>query len=164
MAILNPDHLFEQAEKLIAPQPAGRPRQVDVRRAISSACYGLFHFMMTEVADEFIGVTQRTSDRYALVYRSINHNVLKELCNAAKKRTPPPKYVPYFPAGGFDQNIQASAAALVDLQEKWHIADYNPRPRVSTSEAKLAIGTARSAVQSFQRANLEGRQAFLTLK
>lgn len=70
--------------------------------------------MLTEVADEFIGVTQRTSDRYALVYRSINHNILKELCNAVKKRTPPAKYAPYFPAAGFDQNIQASAAAAVD--------------------------------------------------
>src|ERR1700689_1982552 len=32
-AILNADRLFEEASKLITP-PAGRPRQVDVRRAI----------------------------------------------------------------------------------------------------------------------------------
>jgi hypothetical protein len=163
MAILNPDHLFEQAEKLIGPSPAGRPRQVDVRRAISSAYYGLFHFVLTEVADEFVGVTQRASDRYALVYRSINHNIFKQLCSETKKTAPSAKYAPYFPAGGFDQDIQAFAAGVVDLQEKRHIADYNPQPRLSTSEARLAIGTARSAVLSFRRADLERRKAFLTL-
>lgn len=94
MAILNPDHLFEQAEKLIGPPPAGRPRQVDVRRAISSAYYGLFHFILTEVADEFVGVTQRASDRYALVYRSISHAIFKQLCSETKKAMPSAKYAP----------------------------------------------------------------------
>src|SRR5215216_7618181 len=43
VAILNPEHLFDQAEKLILSPPAGRPRQVDIRRAISAAYYGVFH-------------------------------------------------------------------------------------------------------------------------
>jgi hypothetical protein len=39
LAILNPEHLFEQAEKLVIPPPAGPPRQVDIRRAVSAAYY-----------------------------------------------------------------------------------------------------------------------------
>jgi uncharacterized protein (UPF0332 family) len=163
MAILNPEHLLEQAEKLVAPPAAGPPRQVDLRRAISSAYYGLFHFALTEVADEFVGATQRTSSRYTLVYRSIDHRALKELCNEVRKQTPPSKYAAYLPAGGFDQNVQIFAAAAVDLQEKRHNADYNPQQRYTTFDAKLAIETARNAVLSFQRANLELRKAFLTL-
>jgi uncharacterized protein (UPF0332 family) len=54
VAILNPDQLFEQAEKLIAI-PAGRPRQVDIRRAISSAYYAIFHAIITAAADQFVG-------------------------------------------------------------------------------------------------------------
>jgi hypothetical protein len=49
------------------------------------------------------------------------------------------------------------------LQEKRHIADYNPQPRLSTSDATLAIGAARNAVLSFRRADVERRSAFVTL-
>jgi uncharacterized protein (UPF0332 family) len=162
MAILNAEHLFAQAERLVVP-PAGPPRQVDLRRAISSAYYGPFHFVLTALADEVVGVTQRTGSRYALVYRSVDHRQLKDLCQDVRKQTPPSKYVAYLLAGGFDQSIQIFAAAAVDLQERRHNADYNPQRRYTTFDAKLAIATARSAVQSFQRANLERRKAFLTL-
>jgi len=160
---LNPDHLIEQAERLIAPPPAGPPRQVDLRRAISAAYYGVFHFCLTVAADEFVGVTQRATSRYALVYRSIDHKILRDLCVEAKKQTPPVKFLPYFPSGGFDANIQAFSAAAIELQEKRHLADYSPMPRFRTSDAKLAVSTARSAVQRFQAASEEHRKAFLTL-
>lgn len=160
---LNPDHLLEQAEKLVAPPPAGAPRQVDLRRAISSAYYGLFHLCLTAAADEFVGVTQRASSRYALIYRSIDHKTLKDLCIEARKSRPPAKYVPYFPTGGFDDYVQVFSTAVVELQEKRHQADYNPQTRFRTSDAKLVIGTARNAIDCFRAANEEHRKAFLTL-
>jgi hypothetical protein len=52
MAILNPKHLLDQAARLIIPPPAGPPRQVDVRRAISSAYYGAFHATLIAAASE----------------------------------------------------------------------------------------------------------------
>jgi hypothetical protein len=159
----NPDHSFEQAEKLVAPPSAGPPRQVDLRRAISAAYYGVFHFCLAAAADEFVGATQRGTSRYTLVYRSIDHKTLKDLCAEAKKPTPPAKYLPYIPLGGFGSNIQAFATAAIELQEKRHLADYNPEPRFRTSDAKLAVGTARSAVHRFQTADEEHRKAFLTL-
>jgi len=158
-----PDHLYEQAEKLVAPPPAGPPRQVDLRRAISAAYYRLFHFCLTAAADEFVGVGQRVTTRYALVYRSIDHKTLRDLCAEAKKQTPPAKYAPYVPTGGFDPNIQAFSTAAIDLQEKRNRADYNPELRFRTSDAKLAISAARSAVQRFRTAGEEHRKAFLTL-
>lgn len=163
MARPNPDHLFEQAEKLIAPSSAGPPRQVDLRRAISAAYYGLFHFCLAAAADEFVGVTQRATSRYTLVYRSIDHKTLKDLCAEAKKPTPPAKYLPYFPIGGLGSNIQAFATAAIELQEKRHLADYHPQPRFKTSDAKLAVSTARSAVRRFEAADEQHRKAFLTL-
>jgi hypothetical protein len=132
---------------------------VDLRRAISSAYYGLFHFTLTSLADEFVGVTERATSRYVLVYRSIDHRTLREVCSEVQKPNPPQRYAPYFPSNGFGPNIQAFATVAVELQE----ADYNPQPRFRTSDAKLAIATARSAVRRFQRAHVERRKAFLTL-
>src|ERR1700676_3334710 len=57
-AVLDPNHLFEQANKLITIQ-VGPPRQVDIRRAISAAYYATFHATITAAADQFIGVTSR---------------------------------------------------------------------------------------------------------
>lgn len=105
----------------------------------------------------------RGTGRYALVYRSIDHKAFKELCEEAKKQTPSRKYVPYFPAHGFGANVQAFSTAAIELQEKRHAADYNPQPRFRTSDAKLLIGAARSAVQRFQAADGEHRNTFLTL-
>jgi hypothetical protein len=86
VAILNPDHLFEQADKLVGPS-AGRPRQVDVRRAISAAYYAIFHAIITAAVDQFIGITNRDQSRYGLVYRSVNHAWFRDLCKEVQKLT-----------------------------------------------------------------------------
>lgn len=163
MAVLDPVHLFEQAETLVAAPQAGPPRQVNVRRAISTAYYGVFHFIMSAAADEYVGKTKRGTPAYTLAYRSIDHRALKELCEEVKKPTLKPRYQRFAPATGFGANLQAFASAFVELQEKRHAADYDPSIRVKTSDAQVAITTARSAVRRFTKASATRRRAFLTL-
>jgi uncharacterized protein (UPF0332 family) len=162
LAILSPSHLFEQAEKLVAAPPAGPPRQVDLRRAISSAYYGVFHATLTAAADEFVGRTNRSDARYALIYRSIDHRMLKQVCSEAQKQLPSRPFVPYFPKSGLGPHIQAFAAAVINLQEKRNSADYDPLVRFSTADAKLLIEEARTALERFTNADQALRRAFLT--
>jgi hypothetical protein len=161
VAILNPDHLFEQADKLISP-PAGRPRQVDVRRAISAAYYAIFHATMTAAVDQFIGVTNRDRSRYGLAYRSVNHAWLRDLCKEIQKTTLSNRLKSYAPTQGFDRNITAFAAAVVELREKRHSADYDVMIRMNRSDAALAIATARAALNRFDMASELQRTAFLS--
>lgn len=163
MAILNADHLFEQADKLASSSAVGRPRQVDLRRAISAAYYGLFHFCLAAVADEFVGVTRRTSRRYELVYRSIDHRTFRDVCEEAVKPTPKAAFQPYFPANGLGGDIQAFSFAGIELQRLRHSADYAPLPRFGTADSKEAIKLARDAVRRFDAAPEENRKTFLTL-
>jgi uncharacterized protein (UPF0332 family) len=162
VAILNPEHLLEQAERLIEPPPAGPPRQVDIRRAISSAYYAVFHATLAAAADEFIGV-MRTDRRYGLVYRSIDHRAFAELCTEASRSRPTARYARYSPEAGFVENIQAFASTALELQEKRHSADYDPTIRVRTADAKLAIGAARSALRRYGEASENLRKSFLAL-
>lgn len=162
MAILNPDQLFEQAEKLIAI-PAGRPRQVDIRRAISSAYYAIFHAIITAAADQFVGVTNRDESRYGLVYRSVDHGWLRRLCEEVQKPALSAKFRRYAPKAGFSPNVVAFAAAAVDLQEKRHFADYDVMIRMNRSDAVLAISTARAALARFNGAGQVDKLAFLSL-
>lgn len=163
MPVLNPDHLFEQAEKLVATPVAGAPRQADIRRAISAAYYGVFHAILTQAADQFVGKTKRAKSQYGLVYRSVDHRWLRELCDNAKKANPPAKYAPHLPTNGLGPNVAAFAAAVTELQEKRHAADYDPMIKMKTADALVAVRTARSALRRFSRASSSRRQAFLSL-
>lgn len=162
MAILNPEHLFEQADKLIAP-PVGRPRQADIRRAISAAYYGIFHGVITKAVDQFVGITNRDKAHYGLAYRSLSHSRLREVCNGIQKSTPPSKYRPYVPVAGFGSDIIALADAVEVLQEKRHPADYDVMIRMNRSDAAVAIATARAALARLDKAPQQEQLAFLSL-
>lgn len=163
MPVLNPDHLLEQADRLLAPSGGGAPRQVDLRRAISNAYYAVFHAVVTEAADDLVGKSHRHTPRYALVYRSVAHRSLAELCKDIAKTKLPGKYSIHEPAGGFGPDLQSFAATVIQLQEKRHEADYDPLVRVRRSDAALAIATGREALVLFRRANVARRRAFLSL-
>jgi hypothetical protein len=163
MAILNPEHLLEQAERLAAPPPAGAPRQVDLRRAVSSGYYALFHFLLAAAADEFIGANARSTPRYALLYRNIEHASLRHICAEVQKSTPRPKLRAYFPEGGFHRNIRGFGRIAVELQTKRHDADYDPLARFTTLDVRVIVGEARAAITAFKSAPGNERLMFLTL-
>ncbi len=163
MTVLNPDHLLDQADRLTAPPGVGAPRQADLRRAISSAYYGVFHAVVTEAADTFVGKTLRHTPRYELVYRSVHHRSLREVCEDVVKPKLPAKYLRYVPKGGFGPDLIALATAVTELQEKRHSADYDPLFRVRTSDAVLAVATGRTALVRLRSANRTRRKAFLSL-
>jgi hypothetical protein len=142
---------------------AGAPRQADLRRAISTAYYGLFHRLLTAAADTFVGVTKRTTAEYGRVYRSIDHRALRELCQDLRKPALPARYGPHVPPKGLGKNIAAMATAFLEMQDKRHAADYDPLARFRLSDAQIAIRTARKAVQLFEKASATRRRVFLAL-
>lgn len=161
MAIPNPDHCFEQAERLV--EGAGRPRQVDLRRAVSNAYYGLFHAILTAAADEAVGTTLRSTPSYSLAYRSVDHRALRALCAEIQKPTLASKYRRYVPTGGFSRFMREFAASVVELQDSRYAADYDPLSFLSRSDALLAVRTARRAMGRFRRAQARSRKTFLAL-
>jgi hypothetical protein len=163
MATLNPDQLLAQAERLIRAPPAGPPLQVDVRRAISAAYYSVFHAVLTAAANAVVGGTKRTSAHYVLVYRSVDHRRLRELCDVARRPLVPPKYIGHVPSGGFGEDVRTFAALASELQEKRHTADYDPGIIVRTADASLAISNARAALRHWNAAPTDARNSFLML-
>ena len=164
MAVLVPDHLFDQAGQLAsAPSGGGVRRQADLRRAISSAYYGVFHAILTEAADVFVGKTLRHTPRYALLYRSIDHRSLRGVCEQVVKQSLSAKYLPYEPRGGFGSDLRSLATAVIDLHEKRLSADYDPRFRATRSDALLAVARGRAALDRFKSARATQRKTFLAL-
>jgi uncharacterized protein (UPF0332 family) len=163
---INSAHLIEQAELLRdSRQTGGLLRQANRRRAISTAYYAVFHFLLTAVADEFVGKGGRRSSRYALVYRSIDHNDVKTLCEIARKDEirADSKYFKYVPEDGFGPSIKEFATLTLELREKRHEADYDPSYWAKLADVNAAIEAARTAIEKFPRAGTKRRKAFLSL-
>ena len=163
MAVIWHDHLLDQARELSKVPVAGAPRQADLRRAISNCYYAVFHMTATAVADLLVGNTKRTTTEYGLAYRAINHKALKELALELQKPTPTARLARHIPAGGLGASFVAFAAVVPDLQEKRHMADYDPLQKVSLLDTQLAIRAAESAIASFEAAPATSKYAFAAL-
>ena len=163
MTAPRPDHFLDQAERLAASPGPGSPRQADLRPAISTAYYGVFHFLIASVANELVGSRHQSTARYRLVYRSIDHSTIRAICNDASKRPLPARYAGLLTSAGFGIDIRRFSLSPVELQQKRHRADYDPMPRFNSGDARVAIGTARGAIAAFQAAPTAERRLFLTL-
>lgn len=163
MSVPDPDHLLDQADRLIASTGGGTARQVDLRRAISSAYYALFHAVVTEATDDLVGRAHRQTPRYMLAYRSVDHRTLRRLCEDIAKQNLPNRYSRFAPEGGFGPDLQFFARALTDLQDSRYLADYDPLFRATRSNASRIVKRGRDALGRFRDANRTLRRAFLTL-
>jgi hypothetical protein len=119
---------------------------------MSAAYYAVFHAIASAAADTVVPANKRTTEQYTRVYRSINHGPLRDLCKRVRERKL-----------DFGNDIRLFAAAVADLREKRHSADYDPLFKAFRSDTMLAIDTARSAITLFQNAPAEERTQFLSL-
>jgi hypothetical protein len=152
----DPTHLLQQADALAA-EAAGP--QTHFRRAISTAYYALFHLILTAAADMVVGPGDRTSARYAFVYRSVDHGRLRSVSQNLSGTNPD---VPFVPPGGFGR-IAEFARVVGNLLELRNQADYDPSRDFTQREAQGVISDARLAIVWFQEGSNEQREAFLTL-
>lgn len=113
--------LLAQAEQLANLDP-GKPKQANLRRAISSAYYALFHLL----AAECVRRVQPASPAGvgARIARTLAHTEMKEVCGNVIKSAPGPIFLELQP-GGFSDAIRIVAEAFLELQNARHTADYD---------------------------------------
>jgi len=128
-----------------------RPSQSEIRRAISSAYYAVFHALARTCANSLVGRTpsQRPNKAWVEVYRGLNHGVCKKACEQAT-------------SVNFPTCIQEFADAFQQLQEHRHKADYDPNIRFSKAEAETWYEIARLSVDSLRSASNVDKKAFST--
>ncbi len=143
------DDLLEQAE-LLAGVGRGRPKQANLRRAVSSAYYALFHRLIEAAAGLFV---KEDFSRFALIARSFDHGRMKKACTEFKKNSLPESLrlpsVPY----QTPSDLLIVAEAFVKLQELRHQADYNLDRLFSRPEARRLVQECRAAFASWKNAS-----------
>ena len=133
------DELLATARTL-ATAGAARPRQADLKRAISTAYYAVFHALARDAADPLVGAGARARPEWARVHRALDHGAAKNACQAVK-------------AGPL-------APVFVDLQEARHKADYDPTFRVNRADAIGWCAQADGAVVALRAVPKAERRAF----
>lgn len=142
------DELLAHASRLAQGSPR-KPKQADLKRAVSAAYYAIFHAFAKNGADCMAGTVKndRPNKAWAHVYRALDHGFAKAACE--KVRNLP------FPA-----ELQISADAFVELQARRHAADYDPNHRLVRSDALDAVAKASDAVSKLRASSLKDRRAF----
>lgn len=144
------DDLILTARRLARANPK-RPKQADLKRAVSTAYYALFHTLARQCADLFIGAgAARSESAWSQVYRALDHGLARNACKQAA-------------ALGFPAEIVNFADFFVSMQEERHRADYDPDARYTRAETQLLIYNAEQAINALKRASRKDRRAFATL-
>ena len=137
--------------RLLAVASPRKPKQADLRRAISTAYYALFHALAADAANLLVGQLGRASKlAWAQTYRALDHGVMKSACAHVQPSR--------FPA-----TICAAAGAFLILQQLRHDADYDPMLRFTRAEALEAITMSEKAILGVLSCETMDRRALAVL-
>jgi uncharacterized protein (UPF0332 family) len=144
---LIPTDLLTQADLLLRLSP-NKPKQANLRRAVSAGYYAVFHALCWSNANLLAGTGAGRPERaWMQAYRAIDHGQAKSRCKDSRSK-------------GFPDQIQAFADAFVALQEHRHRADYSPDRHFTKQEAVEIVGLAKAAVATIKSAPARDRRAF----
>ena len=159
ISTMEPFDLIRIAEQLASGaigSGVGRPRQAELRRAVSAAYYAMFHALARCCADTLVGTSPARRNRQAWrrTYRALEHGFAKNQCaNQSALHVFPPQ-------------IQRFGELFVIMQQLRHAADYDPDPDPETdfdrSHILQLIAETSRAITSFQSADVIDRRAFAT--
>lgn len=137
--------------KRLARLGRNKPRQADLKRAVSTAYYAMFHTLAKECADRLIGTgLPRSQPAWIQVYRALEHGLAKQACQRAARL-------------GFPKSVVDFANTFEHLQVERHRADYDPETRYSRTETILLITDAEQAIKRLRSAGIQDRTAFSAL-
>ncbi|NBS12945.1 MAG: hypothetical protein EBS77_09845, partial [Gammaproteobacteria bacterium] len=111
-----------------------RPRQADLRRAISTAYYATFHGLAEVAASRLIGTStasQKTA-AWTRVYRALNHQAIKKACGHKEVQN-------------YSEDLATFINLFPELQELRQRADYDPNARYKHGEVLSAVNDAEVA-------------------
>jgi uncharacterized protein (UPF0332 family) len=154
------ENLLSQARRLARLDP-NRPRQANLRRAVSSAYYAAFHFLADQSCRAAIGSHHDQAPYRHVLCRGFSHTTMKHACisfgggtlkAAVAKGLPPTFAIP--------PEIRRMANTFVDLQTTRHTADYDLTERFTRSDVLWLIGETETAIRGFGELGASSEKKF----
>lgn len=108
------DDLLNQAYQLVALDHTDPPKQANLRRAVSTAYYALFHLLIDETVGNW-GIARQRS----VLARTFTHRAMKHVCEDHVRSF----YIAKQPRAG--TKLKDVAQTFSELQQKRETADYD---------------------------------------
>ena len=138
--------LIETARSLTEISPR-RPSQANLRRAVSTAYYAMFHCLAGCAANLIIGRARKPA--WHQTYRALEHGKARNACEDKR------------PMAAFPQEVRHFAKTFVILQKARQQADYALDGRYSKLDVLAAIDRAERSIARFEQADAQHRRAFV---
>lgn len=140
------DDLLDIARRLAE----GSPTQTDLRRAISSVYYAVFHAICQSNAGTLVGEDPQSRDQAAWrqAYRALEHGYARRRCQSARSDS------------RFSPAVYELAGRFVRLQDRRHRADYDPDESFTQEEVLTVATQVESAIADFRTVPAQERRAF----
>ncbi len=142
---MNPHDAIATARRL-TQSGASLPTQVDLRRAVSTACYALFHCLAGTAAD--LLTDSRRDPEWQQIYRALEHGKVRSACRQQEAMR------------AFPMDIRSFAKEFIALQAARHRADYAHDGRYSEANVLALVEAAAGAIDRFERASARYRRRF----
>ena len=146
---MQPLDFTRAARDLVDSVGGGRPREVNLRRAVSTTYYALFHCLADCCANMLAGSVQanRSHPAWRQTYRALQHTTARNRCRRGA--------INRFPA-----DIRNFAKLFVSMQVKRHRADYDPGGTFRKSDVIQDIDEAEDVIKRFSEVSRADRRAF----
>ena len=150
---MNPRDLIRIARQLASGavgENRGRPRQAELRRAVSTAYYALFHALALCCAERLAGSTRasRMNPGWSQTYRALEHGHARNQCDNQSAMS------------AFPAEIQNFGQWFVLMQRQRQQADYSPSATFSRDRVIQLINETEDAIIALENAPGSDRRAF----
>lgn len=144
------EDLVATAKKLLNAENAD-VTQTDLRRAISTAYFAVFHALARVSAHSLVGEDreERPNRAWVEVYRGLSHGSCKNACAKASSIN-------------FPDEIKGFANIFVQLQDARKRVDYDPMCRPTAAEALQWVTIAEVSIRKLCEAETKSKIAFAT--
>ncbi len=134
--------LLALARQMVDRNP-GAPVEAELRRAVSTAYYALFHLLINEASDRLVSVAAIRPR----VARTFDHNIMKKVCQEYADATDIGAGQYQIRVGGIviPTALFTIACTFVALQEARIQADYNLGGAIPHAQAAADVGRVEAA-------------------
>lgn len=131
-----------------------RPARVNLDKAVATAYYALFHFLIEQITTTIFGSGAKQKTVRELAARAFVHSRMKAFFREVAKRTPSsPMLQSAWAAHAVptQKDLQTVARIFCDLQRERHLADYDHAHRFARADAIDACDGAGAAMTAWKR-------------
>jgi hypothetical protein len=134
---------------LLSAEATNPATDAQLRRAVSTGYYALFHKVLQAAGQRFMGGGSERSAGYRLLYRGYSHGRMKEVCKSLDAPTMKESVRRQLGRTAVSQEMRVFAGAFSDLQEARHLADYDPSTLFLPSDSTAWVDLAEAAMAAF---------------